>query len=152
MLKTYREKVRKEIIENLQENNWNSLKHNQTNFNKRFKFLNQFYLFNGLNKYYEHVIKVMNRGIITNDKAYNDALQCLSIMNSNLDNREGELMKVYNCNTDWPICLYDFTYKNKSNEYQTMRCRQKLSRYVVEDYVSLPLNNKKQRDIMIKSR
>jgi len=26
-----------------------------------------------------------------------------------------ELMKVFNCDPTWPVCLYDFTYKNKSN-------------------------------------
>lgn len=85
--------------------------------------MNQFYLFNGLNKYYDHIIKEMNKGIITNEKTLKEAQRCLGILNSNLDGKEGELMKVYNCNTSWPVCLYDFTYKNKSNSYQVMKCR-----------------------------
>ena len=43
--------------------------------------------------------------------------QWLDIMRSNLENRENDLMKVFNCNPEWPVCLYDFTYKNKSNQY-----------------------------------
>ena len=43
-------------------------------------------------------------------------------------------MKTFNCDPDWPICLFDFTYKNKSNEFQAMRCKHNLKNYVVEDY------------------
>jgi hypothetical protein len=59
ILKGLREKVRQDIMNNLQESLQNTLKHNSTQFNKRFKLLNQFYLFNGLTKYYENTIKVM---------------------------------------------------------------------------------------------
>lgn len=30
-----------------------------------------------------------------------------------LDQYENEVMKIFNCDTTWPLCLYDFTYKNK---------------------------------------
>ena len=43
-------------------------------------------------------------------------------------------MRTFNCDPTWPICLFDFTYKNKSNEFQTMRCRHHLRNYVVENY------------------
>jgi hypothetical protein len=76
----------------------------------------------------------------------------VAILSSNLDNREGELMKVYNCNPDWPICLYDFTYKNKSNEYQTMKCRKELSSYIVEDYFSIDPEEKDLIESMISER
>lgn len=61
-------------------------------------------------------------------------------------------MRTFNCNPTWPICLYDFTYKNKSNEFQTMRCRQHLSSYVVEDYFfpqdSPSVNPQKRRGLI----
>ena len=59
----------------------------------------------------------MKRGLITNEETLNEAQKCLAILNTNQEGKEGELMKVFNCNTEWPICLYDFTYKNKSNSY-----------------------------------
>ena len=150
MFKSYREKVRIEIIQNLQENHQNSLKHTHSTFNKRLKFLNQFYLFNGLSKYYDHIVKLSNKGIIIDEETLKEAKRCLAILNSNLDNREGELMKVYNCNPEWPICLYDFTYKNKSNEYQTMKCRKKLSSYIVEDYIGINPKNKVLLESLVK--
>ena len=104
-------------MKNLQENHENQLKNTQVCFNKRLKFLNQFYLFNGLNKYNENLVKMNNQSAIKNEKELNEAKKSLAILNSNLDNKEGELMKVYNCNKDWPICLYDFTYKNKANSF-----------------------------------
>lgn len=30
-------------------------------------------------------------------------------------------MKSFNCDTRWPICLFDFTYKNKIPEYTCLR-------------------------------
>ena len=41
-----------------------SLNSKQNHVSKRRKFLNQFYLFNGLSKYYEHVIKKEKSGHI----------------------------------------------------------------------------------------
>jgi len=105
-----------------------------------------------LNKYYDHIIKEMNKGIITNEKTYKEAQRCLNILNSNLEGKEGELMKVYNCNTSWPICLYDFTYKNKSNSYQVMKCRQSLSKYIVPNYLEMDPKNRKMRDRIIRNR
>ena len=61
----------------------------------------------------------------------------LEIMRSNLENRENDFMKVFNCNEDWPVCLYDFTYKNKSNQYQVMKCQKSLNKYIVEDYITM---------------
>ena len=39
-----------------------------------------------------------------------------------------------NCDPNWPICLFDFTQKNSSNEYQAMRIKSKISDYIVEDH------------------
>ena len=61
--------------------------------------------------------------------------QSHKIINSNLESgKEKELMKVFNCNPKWPICLYDFTFKNKCNQFLIMKCRSNLKKYVVNDY------------------
>ena len=73
----------------------------------------------------------------------------LGILGSNLENREGELMKSFNCNPLWPVCLYDFTYKNKANQFQVMKCKQNLRKYVVQDYINL---DSEKREKLIKSR
>ena len=43
-------------------------------------------------------------------------------------------MKVFNCNPEWPLFLYDFTVKNKSVQFLVMKCKRNLSQYVVNDY------------------
>ena len=45
-------------------------------------------------------------------------------------------MKIFDCDPTWPICLYDFTYKNKSVPNLVMKVRRKLSEYIVDDYFS----------------
>ena len=38
-----------------------------------------------------------------------------NILSSNLDIKDQDLMKVFNCDPEWPICMFDFTYKHKTN-------------------------------------
>ena len=51
-----------------------------------------------------------------------------------MDVRESDFMKIFNCNPEWPICMYDFTYKNKTNQQQTMRSRNLLSNFIVHNH------------------
>jgi len=39
-----------------------------------------------------------------------------TILCTNLEVKETDMMKIFNCNPKWPICMFDFTYKNKSNQ------------------------------------
>ena len=55
---------------------------------------------------------------------------------SNLDQKEADLMKVFNCNPDWPVCIYDFTFKNKCNQFLQMKVKRNLKDYIVDDYFS----------------
>lgn len=38
----------------------------------------------------------------------------LEIFKSQLETREHDIAKVFDCDPSWPLCLYDFTIKNKS--------------------------------------
>lgn len=135
ILNEKRKEVRPDIVKNLQENLLTSLNSKQNHVSKKRKFLNQFYLFNGLPKYYEHVLKKEKSGHIQlPDSELKEIKNSYKIINSNLDGKEKELMKVFNCNPKWPICLYDFTFKNKCNQFLIMKCRSNLSKYVVNDY------------------
>lgn len=110
---------------------------NKNSIERSKKFLNNFYLYRGLIKYYENKKKLQQSGLVKLSQEEEDKLsEYIKILTSNFQGNETEVMRTFNCNPTWPICLYDFTYKNKSNEFQTMRCRQHLSNYVVEDYFS----------------
>jgi len=43
-------------------------------------------------------------------------------------------MKIFNCNPEWPVCLFDFSFKNKSPSYVTFRVEGSLENYIFEDY------------------
>ena len=44
-------------------------------------------------------------------------------------------MKVFNCDPSWPICLFDFTFRNRSEDYLALRSKQSLSKYILDDYI-----------------
>lgn len=43
-------------------------------------------------------------------------------------------MNIFNCDPKWPICLFDFTYKNKVPNFFCFRVRADLSSFIVADY------------------
>jgi len=44
-------------------------------------------------------------------------------------------MTIFNCDAEhWPICLYDFTYKNKIPQYLSFRTQTDLSLLLKENY------------------
>ena len=55
------------------------------------------------------------------------------VFQKSLDQYENEVMKIFNCNLNWPICLYDFTYKNKIPQYLCFRTSNNPP-VIIEDY------------------
>jgi len=95
-------------------------------------------MFNGLNKFFEHSLKKDAEGYnVLSEATRKEYQEGATLVNSNLDARESELMKVFNCNPEWPVCLYDFTFKNKSVQFLTMKATRSLKHYIVEDYIPL---------------
>ena len=44
-------------------------------------------------------------------------------------------MKAFNCDPNWPICLFDFTFRNRSEDYLALKVKQNLSNYIIDDYI-----------------
>mmetsp|Transcript_16302 Transcript_16302/g.15664 ORF Transcript_16302/g.15664 Transcript_16302/m.15664 type:complete len:84 (+) Transcript_16302:193-444(+) len=66
---------------------------------QRLKFLNKFYL-------YSEISTAFGNGV--------DKEKAKDIQFKPLDKYENEVINIFKCNPkDWPICLYDFTYKQK---------------------------------------
>lgn len=40
----------------------------------------------------------------------------MKIINNNFHRKDIDLIKTFNCDETWPICLFDFTFKNKNHE------------------------------------
>jgi hypothetical protein len=61
---------------------------------------------------------------------------------AHMEFQELKLMQCWNCDPEWPICIYDYIYKNKTNQQQTMLVSRNLSAFVVEDYFDMSLEQK----------
>jgi len=60
----------------------------------KIKFLNWFYLFSGISR-----LKCEGQEKTCNEEGFED-----------------EIVDNFECNPEWPICLYDFTYKNRCGD------------------------------------
>jgi hypothetical protein len=78
--------------------------------------LNKFYLYSSLSKHAENSNGKMKE-----------------IFMKALDQYENEVMKIFNCDTQWPVCLYDFTYKNKIPQYLCFRTSYDPP-FIIEEY------------------
>jgi len=56
------------------------------------------------------------------------------IIAQTMDKYERDLMRIFNCSTDWPMCLYDFTCKNKNPSYLVLRVAGDLTDFAFEEY------------------
>ena len=43
-------------------------------------------------------------------------------------------MSSFDCNPDWPICIYDFTFKNRNPNYLTFKVKNDLTNYVTPNH------------------
>lgn len=59
----------------------------------------------------------------------------LAILATELDDKaERNYMQFFNCNPEWPICLYDFSFKSKCPTYFAFRVGKPLQTFVIDDY------------------
>ena len=43
-------------------------------------------------------------------------------------------MSIYKCNPEWPVCLYDFTFKNRNPNFFSYKVKKDLTAYLRPDY------------------
>ena len=57
-------------------------------------------------------------------------------------------MSVYNCDESWPVCLYDFPFKNKVPTYLCLKVANNLNSYIIPNYFYGPgkINNVNSRN------
>ena len=61
-------------------------------------------------------------------------IEAVKITAQSLDKYERDLMRIFNCNPEWPVCLFDFSFKNKTPSFVTFKVEGNLESYVFEDY------------------
>lgn len=108
-----REVLRSPIVEKLSSDFHSSFRSLHTDMDRGIKLLNHFYLFNGLNKYYENLRQQHDAGLIKLSEAELKMVdEHIKILAYSQGRKDSDLIKVLNCNPQWPICLFDFTQKN----------------------------------------
>lgn len=93
------------------------------NVNLRLEFASRFILYNGLVRYYQDM------------KGQNlEARIAKQVIAQTMDKYERDLMRLFYCSTDWPMCLYDFTCKKKNPSYLVMKVAGDLTEFAFEEY------------------
>jgi len=87
------------------------------------KFLSNFSQYNGLVMYY----KLLEPRTEEIQNAYN-------IISSSIGVYEKQLMAVYNCSPEWPVCLYDFSHKNRVPNYICLKVKKSLNEHIIANY------------------
>ncbi|CDW83411.1 gtpase-activating protein [Stylonychia lemnae] len=82
----------------------------------KFQFINRFYLYPGLHKFYN----------------LNENSQQLSCQN--VEQFNNKLFNYFHCDPKWPVCLYDYTYKNKIPNYLCFKIASELTQFIKTDY------------------
>ena len=45
-----------------------------------------------------------------------------------------KLPGLYICNPEWPICLFDFTFRNQNAKYVALRVEKKMTDFIIDDW------------------
>ena len=59
-------------------------------------------------------------------------------------------MQAFNCNSEWPVCLFDFTYKNRIPQYLCFRASAHPP-IIIEDYFRAEHHDTRARKAISKS-
>ena len=94
-------------------------------YDERKQFIDKFFSFSGLPEYYSQLAQQ------TGEQQDREAAEILSQPG---DKYIPLLMKYYNCDPSWPICLYDFTHRNLNPKYNNFKVAAPLNTIVRENY------------------
>ena len=87
--------------------------------------MDQFFSLTGLQLYYEQLAQVSQ---LEEDKLASQVLSQPS------DNYIGDLMHFYKCDPSWPICVFDFTHRNRNPKFLSLRVGEPLTSLVKDNY------------------
>ena len=51
-----------------------------------------------------------------------------------MDHFERDLMKIWKCDLVWPVCLYDFAFKNKNPSYLVFKVDKDFDEFIIDGY------------------
>ena len=90
-------------------------------------FMSNFFSYGGLTDYYERLEKV--DPCAKNREAVETLKQPIEAMVEKLPG-------LYKCNPDWPICLFDFSFRNLNPKFVAFRVKADLNSFILPNYFS----------------
>ena len=79
----------------------------------RLQFVNKFFLHAGISHHYDE--NKVSRG---------------------MEDVENQLMTTFDCDPQWPVCLFDFTYKNRIPTFFAFKVLKPLTELLIDDYAT----------------
>ena len=99
----------------------------ETQYEHRKQFMDNFFSLTGMQHYYEKLAEK------TEEEEHKLGAQILA---QPCDNYIPGLMRFYKCDPSWPICVYDFTHRNRNPKFTTLRVQQPLNSLIKDQYFS----------------
>lgn len=90
-------------------------------------FMKNFFAYGGLTEYYQNLVE--------KDPSLEN-LEALDLLKQPLEVMVDNLPAIYKCNPEWPICLYDFSFRNLNPKFVAYRVKADLNSFVVQNYFS----------------
>ena len=97
--------------------------------NPRLKFIGNFYSYQGLGLYYKAEAKEPN--------ALDSTKVSAKFNTATYSEIEKNLMAIYKCKPEFPICIYDFTFKNRNPNQFVFKVKNNLKGYLNMDYIKV---------------
>ena len=88
-------------------------------------FMNNFFSYGGLTDYYERIAR---------DDPSPKNLENIELLRQPIESIVEKLPGLYKCNPEWPICLFDFSFRNINAKFVSFRVKAKLTTFIQPDY------------------
>jgi len=88
-------------------------------------FMNNFFSYGGIKDFYERKAKA--------DPTPKN-VEALELLRMPIETIVEKLPGLYRCNPEWPICLFDFSFRNLNAKFLSLRVKPKLTTYIQHDY------------------
>ena len=90
-------------------------------------FMRNFFAYGGLTDYYEQLAE--------NDPNEKNQ-EAVETLKQPIESVVEKLPALYKCNPQWPICLYDFSFRNLNPKFVAFRVEANFNTFVIDNYFS----------------
>lgn len=92
-------------------------------------FANKFYMYNGLSWYYSEMVKRPD----CDEEIKASAEYSINVMQGSMETISDKVMNIFKCDPSWPICTYDFAFKNENKDHFVYKVKGDLTKFIIRD-------------------